>query len=96
MIVHYFHFYKQWFYWIDDKEKGTYSKQMFDGDWEKYYTKFAEDITHRVAKEKLLNMFPKYAFDRAKPYHSSPSDSGSRQYKAGHRRGNEVETIRKK
>lgn len=68
---------------------------MFDRDWDNYYTKFAESVTHKIAKDILVNKFPSYIFNRAKPYHSSPS-SWSRSYKTGHRRGKEVETIRKK
>ena len=86
LIVHYFHFENQWFYFVNEYENSSYRKQSFNLN-HIPYTKFADDVTHKEAKEKLLDIFPDCSLHRAKPYHYSPrnkNSNGSRIYKQGH------------
>ena len=78
-IVHYMHFNKLWYYWLDEYESKKYWRKLNEDD--NIHLVSEEVITERQCKEKLQNMYPDNKIMKAIPFHYSPSNSGSRPIK---------------
>ena len=76
-IVHYMHFEKYWFYWIDEFEIKKYWRKG-EGKCDDVHLVSEDIITERQCKEILRKMFPDKKIMKAIPYHRSPSPWGSR------------------
>lgn len=79
-IVHYMHFNKLWYYWLDENENKKYWRKLEGAD-EDIYLLSDEIITEYQCREKLQNMYPDNKIMKAIPFHYSPSNSGSRPIK---------------
>ena len=70
-IVHYMHYEKLWYYWIDEKENRKYWRKLNEDD----VCLLSEDIiTEHQCREKLKFMFPDNKIMKATPFHWSPSN----------------------
>lgn len=79
-IIHYMHFNKLWYYWIDEYEDKKYWRKLELCDVINLLTK--EVITERQCRTMLQSQFPDYKIMKAIPYHESPSHDGSRPVKS--------------
>lgn len=78
-IVHYMHFNKIWYYWIDKYEEKKYWRKL-EGNCEDIILLTEDIITERQCKIILQTLFPNHRIMKAYPYHYSPriGSSGSR------------------
>ena len=69
-IVHYMHYDKNWYFWIDEQEDFKYSFwKLMDAAW-----LAGEDHTDRMARQLLEDMFPGYTVKKEIMYHSGIRD----------------------
>lgn len=79
LIVHYMHFNKLWYYWLDNSEQKKYWRKINSEEDLCYVNLLCEDIiTERQARSLLRMLFPNNKIIKAFPYHHSPSHCGSR------------------
>ena len=88
-IVHYMHFNKLWYYWLDESESKKYWRKL-DGDDDNVCLLSEGIITEHQCREKLRSMFPDNKIMKAIPFHYSPSNHGSRHIKHTVNRKREV------
>lgn len=79
-IVHYMHFNKLWYYWIDEYEGKKYWRKLELCDDVNLLTE--EVITERQCRNMLQSLFPDYKIMKAIPYHESSGYGGSRPVKS--------------
>lgn len=75
-IVHYMHYNKLWYYWIDGYERKKYWRKL--GQFDDINLLTEEVITEKECKSRLRLLFPNYKIMKAIPYHDSPNHDGSR------------------
>ena len=84
-IVHYVHFEKNWYYWIDDKEESYYDPARSVKDGMQWFA--GEDTTNMIARKLLMEKFPEHKIKKHIAYHdgvrgkSKEMKNGSRPYK---------------
>ncbi len=88
-IVHYMHFNKLWYYWLDEYESKKYWRRL-EGDDDNIHLLSEEIITEHQCREKLRSMFPDNKIMKAIPFHYSPGNHGSRPIKYTVNRKREV------
>lgn len=78
-IVHYMHFNKLWYYWIDEYERKKYWRKL-EGNYDDLILLTEDIITERQCKIILQTLFQNYRIMKAYPYHYSPryGSGGSR------------------
>lgn len=91
-IVHYIHYNKLWYYWIDNSNKKKYWRKLEENDSIQLLTHNL--ITEKQCREMLVERFPTMVIMKAIPYHYSPSHIGSRPVK--HTRNRKQELKEKK
>lgn len=80
-IVHYMHFNKLWYYWLDNYTGKKYYRKL-EEKCSDVNLLSGEIITEGQCRKILRNLFPQYKIMKAFPYHYSSSSWGSRPTKS--------------